>query len=38
MEKFREYKRILNIIKEVEEFLDIDFDEDFEKFVKEELN
>lgn len=38
VEKFREYKRILNTIKEAEEFLDTDLDEDFEKLVKEELN
>jgi peptide chain release factor 1 len=38
VEKFREYKRILNTIKEAEELLDTDLDEDFEKLVKEELN
>ncbi|ADQ04456.1 peptide chain release factor 1 [Caldicellulosiruptor owensensis OL] len=38
VEKFREYKRILNTIKEAEELLDTDIDEDFEKLVKEELN
>ncbi|ADL42744.1 peptide chain release factor 1 [Caldicellulosiruptor obsidiansis OB47] len=38
VEKFREYKKILNTIKEAEELLDTDLDEDFEKLVKEELN
>lgn len=38
VEKFREYKRILDTIKEAEELLDTDLDEDFEKLVKEELN
>ncbi len=38
VEKFRKYKRILNTIKEAEELLDTDLDEDFEKLVKEELN
>jgi len=38
VEKFREYKRILNTIKEAEELLDTNLDEDFEKLVKEELN
>ncbi|BCS81479.1 peptide chain release factor 1 [Anaerocellum diazotrophicum] len=38
VEKFREYKRILDTIKEAEDLLDTDLDEDFEKLVKEELN